>query len=110
MYFTVAPVWSSQGLTIARNASCSDPPQVPMTVTYWPVRSVPGADASGLDGAIDSAGMLAAGWVTVGVAVGVDDPVQAAATSASAAIADAVRIPMPCACLITVVLLQLRAR
>ena len=48
MYFTFAPVCCSHGATIARNAFCSSPPHVPMTVTDWPVRSPPADDGAAL--------------------------------------------------------------
>ena len=40
VYFTFAPVCCSQGSTILRNAVCSSPPQVPITLTVLPLRSV----------------------------------------------------------------------
>ena len=49
VYWTLMPVESSNGLTIARNESCSDPPHVPMTVTEpptWP--PLPAGEAPGL--------------------------------------------------------------
>src|SRR5664279_5960700 len=49
VYFTVAPVWVSQGLTMAMKASCSAAPQVPMTVTDLPARDPPAADAAEQD-------------------------------------------------------------
>src|SRR5947208_3106968 len=45
VYATLIPVFSSNGLTIARNDSCSEPPQVPMTVTL-PLPPAP-TDAAG---------------------------------------------------------------
>ena len=82
VYFTRAPVCSSHGLTMARNASCSLPPQVPMTVTSWPVRSSPG-DSAGVDGSPLVGGSEAG---ALGAAVGdAVDPPQAAATTAIAA-------------------------
>src|SRR5262245_46069361 len=40
VYFTFAPVCCSHGWTIFRKAVCSSPPQVPITVTVLPLRSV----------------------------------------------------------------------
>jgi hypothetical protein len=40
VYLTFAPVRCSHGSTIFRNAVCSSPPQVPMTVTSLPLRLV----------------------------------------------------------------------
>ena len=36
VYLTSTPVAASNGATIARNESCSEPPHVPMTVTTPP--------------------------------------------------------------------------
>src|SRR5664279_2807765 len=60
VYFTVAPVWVSHGLTMAMKASCSVPPQVPMTVTDWPARDPPAADAAADAVADGDASVLAA--------------------------------------------------
>src|SRR5262249_27413084 len=38
VYFTFAPVCCSHGATMLKNAFCSSPPQVPITVTVLPLR------------------------------------------------------------------------
>src|SRR5215510_11848877 len=38
VYFTFAPVCCSHGATIFKNAACSSPPHVPITVTVLPLR------------------------------------------------------------------------
>src|SRR5664280_731891 len=60
VYFTVAPVWVSQGLTMAMKASCSAAPQVPMTVTDWPARDPPAAADAAADDAADGDGAVLA--------------------------------------------------
>jgi hypothetical protein len=87
---------------MAMKASCSVPPQVPITVTDWPARDPAAADAAAdgeaamlapaLAGALGA--MLAAG---VGVAL----PEQAAEMIARTAIALATRVRMLRVCSIT---------
>src|SRR5258705_9114879 len=44
VYFTVAPVCCCHGSTIFRNAACSSPPHVPITVTVLPLRLLSSVD------------------------------------------------------------------
>src|SRR5664279_2931938 len=110
VYFTVAPVWVSHGLTMAMKASCSVPPQVPITVTDWPARDPAAADAAGdgetamLAPALAAAlgAMLAAALgAMLAAGVGVALPEQAAEMIPRAAIAVAARMRMLRVCSIT---------
>ncbi len=95
VYFTVAPVWSSQGFTIAMKASCSVPPHVPITVTDWPLsepaaaepdgplEAPADADSEAIDGAAEAGVDGAAAEEAAGL--GVEDAAHALATSAKEA-------------------------
>ena len=82
VYLTLAPVWASQGATIARNESCSAPVHVPMTETSPPIWPPPLGDASPLAGAL--AGGALAPVDPAGLLLAVPDE-QAAAMIAAAA-------------------------
>src|SRR5262249_8334986 len=64
VYFTLAPVCCSQGATIFRNAACSSPPQVPITVTVLPLRSPLSLDVSLLVVQADAASTTTASGTT----------------------------------------------
>jgi hypothetical protein len=91
---------------MAMKASCSVPPQVPMTVTDWPVRDPPAADAAA-DAAADGDAAVLAAALSAGLAaalaagVGVALPEQAAVMIARTAIAVAARVRMVRVCSIT---------
>ena len=69
VYWTLAPVWSSHGFTIAMKDSCSVPVHVPMTETEPPSWAPPDADAAALSPAPALAGGALAGVDASGLAL-----------------------------------------
>src|SRR6478736_2903532 len=69
VYWTLAPVWSSHGFTIAMNDSCSVPVHVPMTETEPPSSPPADADADALSPAPALAGGALAGVDPSGLAL-----------------------------------------